>query len=306
MVQVKGMQAAVSLMHGGFNGPNRAAEEALDMAPDFLAADAGSTDAGPAFLGGERGMTHRGGIKASMEYILPQAVGRGIPFIIGSAGLGGNRTTVGQFREIIEEVAREKGLSFRLAVINSEQDKDYLRERLRAGKIKPLAPSEPLTEDAIDRATHVVGMMGTEPVEEAIRQRRRRGAVRSHQRLGHVRGGANHARRAPGAGVAHGQGDRPLRHQHRADKGREHPRHRHRVRRPLHHQGHRPERQGERPQGRARDHLREQQPQLPARAARYAGHLRLAVRAGGSRAPSRSPAAGSWSGPTPSSWRAPS
>ena len=72
MVQVKGMQAAVSLMHGGFNGPNRAAEEALDMAPDFLAADAGSTDAGPAFLGGERGMTHRGGIKASIEYILPQ------------------------------------------------------------------------------------------------------------------------------------------------------------------------------------------------------------------------------------------
>ena len=120
MVQVKGMQAAVSLMHGGFNGPNRAAEEALDMAPDFLAADAGSTDAGPAFLGGERGMTHRGGIKASLEYILPQTVGRGIPFIIGSAGLGGNRTTVGHFREIIEEVAREKGLSFRLAVINSE------------------------------------------------------------------------------------------------------------------------------------------------------------------------------------------
>ena len=170
MVQVKGMQAAVSLMHGGFNGPNQAAEEALDLAPDFLAADAGSTDAGPAFLGGERGMTHRGGIKASLEYILPQAVRRGIPFIIGSAGLGGNRTTVGHFREIIEEVAREKGLNFRLAVINSEQDKDYLRRRLRAGKIKPLAPSEPLTEDVIDRATHVVGMMGTEPVEEAIRR----------------------------------------------------------------------------------------------------------------------------------------
>ena len=232
MVQVKGMQAAVSLMHGGFNGPNRAAEEALDMEPDFLAADAGSTDAGPAFLGGERGMTHRGGIKASMEYILPQTVGRGIPFIIGSAGLGGNRTTVGQFREIIEEVAREQGLSFRLAVINSEQDKEYLRERLRAGKIKPLAPSEPLTEDDVDRATHVVGMMGTEPVEEAIRQ----GA--DVVLCGRISDSAMFAavpimRGVPPEQAWHmGQGDRPLRHQHRADQGREHPRHRHRVRRP--------------------------------------------------------------------------
>ena len=41
---------------------------------------------------------------------------------------------------------------------------------MRAGKIKPLAPSEPLTEDVIDRATHIVGMMGTEPVERAIEQ----------------------------------------------------------------------------------------------------------------------------------------
>ena len=51
MVEVSGMPAGVSLMHGGFHGPNQALEEALDRrVPDFLAADAGSTDAGPAFL----------------------------------------------------------------------------------------------------------------------------------------------------------------------------------------------------------------------------------------------------------------
>ena len=170
MVEVKGMAAAVSLMHGGFNGPRKAAEDAMEQQPDFMAADAGSTDAGPAFLGGEKGMTHRGGIKASLEYIIPQAVAKGIPFIVGSAGMGGNRAGVAFFRDIIEEVAREKELSFRLAVINSEQDKEYLKRRLRDGKITPLPPSEPLTEDVIDRATHVVGMMGTEPVVEALRQ----------------------------------------------------------------------------------------------------------------------------------------
>ena len=170
MVAVKGMVAGVSLMHGGFNGPRKAAEEAMNQQPDFMAADAGSTDAGPAFLGGETGMTHRGGIKASLEYIIPLAVEKKIPFIIGSAGLGGNRAGVAFFREIIEEVAREKGLNFRLAIINSEQDKDYLKRRLRAGKITPLAPAEPLTEEIIDRSAHIVGMMGTEPVIEALQQ----------------------------------------------------------------------------------------------------------------------------------------
>ncbi len=67
-------------------------------------------------------------------------------------------------------MAREKGLNFRLAIINSEQDKDYLKRRLRAGKITPLAPAEPLTEEIIDRSTHIVGMMGTEPVIEALQQ----------------------------------------------------------------------------------------------------------------------------------------
>ena len=49
--------------------------------------------------------------------------------------------TPGQAREIVEEISREKGLHFRGAFIDSEQDKGYLQQRLKDGKIKPLAPS---------------------------------------------------------------------------------------------------------------------------------------------------------------------
>jgi len=171
MVEVSGMPAGVGLMHGGFHGPNQALEEALERRiPDFLAADAGSTDAGPAFLGGDKGMTHREGIKQSLEYILPLALNKKVPFIVGSAALGGNAPGLQSFREIVEEISREKGLHFRVAFIDSEQDKGYLQQRLKDGKIKPLAPSPNLTEDDINRSTHIVGMMGTEPLVKALEQ----------------------------------------------------------------------------------------------------------------------------------------
>ena len=169
MVEVRGMPAGVAVMHGGFSGPNKAMEEALEtMNPDYLAADAGSTDAGPAFLGGEKGMTHRSGIKQSLEYILPLAIKRNVPLIIGSAGMGGNNAGLKFFREITEEVAKEKDLHFKAAFIDSEQDKSYLKRRLKDNRIKPLYPAPPLTEDDIDKSTHIVGMMGTEPFIHAL------------------------------------------------------------------------------------------------------------------------------------------
>ena len=59
-------------------------------------------------------------------------------------------------------------MSFRLALIDSEQDKEYLRSKLKEGKTSPLGPVPPLTEGHIDRATHIVGMMGAEPWQKAL------------------------------------------------------------------------------------------------------------------------------------------
>jgi hypothetical protein len=43
--------------------------------------------------------------------------------------------------EIVEEIAREEDLHFKLAVIHSEQDKQYLKRRFAEGRIKPLRPT---------------------------------------------------------------------------------------------------------------------------------------------------------------------
>ena len=53
-------------------------------------------------------------------------------------------------------------------MIRSEQDREYLKSKLRAGKITPLNPAPHLDEAVLDRSLHIVGMMGAEPIAKAL------------------------------------------------------------------------------------------------------------------------------------------
>jgi hypothetical protein len=75
-----------------------------------------------------------------------------------------------EVRGIVEDIAREEGLSFRLALIRSEQSREYLRRRLHEKRIQPLEPAPPFDEGVIDRSAHIVGMMGAEPFMRALEQ----------------------------------------------------------------------------------------------------------------------------------------
>ena len=70
----------------------------------------------------------------------------------------------------MREIAREDALHFRLAIIHSEQDKDWVRQQLRAGRVKALRNVKPLNDATIDRATRIVGMMGAEPFQRALEE----------------------------------------------------------------------------------------------------------------------------------------
>jgi hypothetical protein len=56
-----------------------------------------------------------------------------------------------------------------LAKIRSEISKDIVLEHLREGKVRPLAPSAPLTTEEVEQSLHIVCMMGAEPIQEALR-----------------------------------------------------------------------------------------------------------------------------------------
>src|SRR5258706_5860765 len=91
-----------------------------------------------------------------------------IPVIIGSAGTAGGDVHVDWVFEIAREVIAEHDLTLRTAVIYAEQDKACLKRLLHENRILPLDPAPPISDNVIDGSTRIVGMMGVEPLQQAL------------------------------------------------------------------------------------------------------------------------------------------
>jgi len=153
----------------GYGFPVSSFEEGLKRNPHLIAVDAGSTDPGPYYLGAGVSFTDRGAVKRDLEFMIKAAVERGIPVCIGTAGGSGGKPHLDWNKEIIEEIAKENNLNFKLAVINAQIPKETIKDKLAAGKVTPLDPAPELTEEMIDETTRIVGQMGIEPFIAAYR-----------------------------------------------------------------------------------------------------------------------------------------
>jgi hypothetical protein len=160
--------AATGVCGSGFR--QTSLEEAMRRQPHFIGCDCGSTDPGPYPLGAGGTAFPRIAIKRDLRLMLLAARHAGIPLLLGSAGTAGGEPHIAIVKDILCEIAAEEGLRFPLAIIHAEQDKAYLKRRLREGRIKPLKPAPPFDEAVIDRAERIVGMMGSEPYLRALEQ----------------------------------------------------------------------------------------------------------------------------------------
>ena len=161
------MMATTGLLGYGFGEDSF--RHGLEVDLDFIAADAGSMDPGPHYLGAGVPFVSRKAIKRDLGLMLEGALEKGIPMLIGSAGGGGSAPQVALVREVIEEIAAERGFHFKMAVIHADQSKDYLHEKLKAGKIEPLGPIDDATSETIEESHRVVAMMGVEPFQQALK-----------------------------------------------------------------------------------------------------------------------------------------
>jgi hypothetical protein len=150
---------------GSLGAGVRAAEVALGLerGADVIAADAGSTDSGAAYLALGISKNNREAVKADLRLLVAARAKKGIPLLIGSCGQAGGDAGVDWTRDITVEVADELGLKPRIALLYSEQDKETLRRKAAAGRIHALPPLGPITESMIDGCEHLVAMMGPEP-----------------------------------------------------------------------------------------------------------------------------------------------
>ena len=143
-------------------------EKALGLEPHFIGVDAGSTDPGPAYLGSGNMAFPKAAVQRDLRLMLSGARRLGVPLLIGTAGTAGADPQLELVAGIIKEIAAAEGLKFKLGLIHAEQDKSYVRQKLREGRIKPLHPAPEFNEATIDRSEHIVGMMGAEPFIRAV------------------------------------------------------------------------------------------------------------------------------------------
>ncbi|MGY8994506.1 MAG: acyclic terpene utilization AtuA family protein, partial [Rhodospirillales bacterium] len=153
----------------GYGFTEQAFQRALDAGMDFIGCDAGSMDPGPYYLGEGIPFVSREASKRDLSIMLEGAIAHGIPLLIGTSGGGGGEPHLAFTRQLVEEIAAEKGLHFKMAMVHSELGQNYLLKKVRAGKVRPLGPIGELTEDDVRNTHRVVAMMGVEPYHEALK-----------------------------------------------------------------------------------------------------------------------------------------
>ena len=154
----------------GYGFPEESFYRGLERKPDLIAVDAGSTDPGPHYLGSGKSFTDRIGVKRDLRYMITDGVKRNIPVVVGTAGGCGARPHLDWCREIVEEIARENDLNFKLGLIHCDVEKATVKDALNAGKIQPLEFVPELDEATIDESVNIVAQIGVEPMIDALDQ----------------------------------------------------------------------------------------------------------------------------------------
>jgi hypothetical protein len=137
--------------------------------PHVIACDAGSTDSGPTSLGSGAPKFSRDACKRDLRLLLQARQALGVPLIVGSCGTSGRDVGVDWMAAILNEIAAEEGLEMRTALIKADQSSAYVTRRWSEGRIVPLVPAPPVTP-AVIQASHMVGMMGAEPIAAALQE----------------------------------------------------------------------------------------------------------------------------------------
>ncbi len=152
----------------GYGLPTKALQEGLARKPDCLGCDMGSIDVGPYFLGSGELATADEMMRRDLADVLVAARSLDVPLLIGTAGTAGASAHLDATAAVLREIAREKGLHFKLALIRADMPRATVKAAARAGRITPIGAMPPLTDAEIDAAGNLVGQMGTEAFCRAL------------------------------------------------------------------------------------------------------------------------------------------
>jgi len=156
----------------GYGFPEKWFNKGLEMEPDVIAVDSGSTDSGPHKLGLGDMTCSRDAYYRDISKLLKAVYDQKIPLFISSAAGAGTNEQVDTFLHIIKEISKKNDYHFNIAAIYSEIDKDFVKNKLQNNKIKPCGLVDELTEEEIDLATTIVAQMGVEPYIKILEEKK--------------------------------------------------------------------------------------------------------------------------------------
>ena len=139
----------------------------VERRPHVVAADAGSGDIGPFYLGSGHWYNPREWEEHDLSVMLKGADKYGAKVVVGSAGGAGLDQAVDRYFEIVSATVRAEGLRPRkVARIYSQVDDDWLLERI--ARSRQLGAPWPLTREIVEQTSRAVAMIGLEPYLEAL------------------------------------------------------------------------------------------------------------------------------------------
>lgn len=152
----------------GLGFDRKALERGVQMKPDIIAIDGGSTDSGPFSLGAGQSKYSRAATKSEWRDLMLARAKAGVPLVIGTAGTCGSDATVDWMFDITEELAKDLGQRLRVARLYSGQPADRVAKAMREGRLTPLAPAPAVDEDGLHAMTNIVALAGAEQVQAAL------------------------------------------------------------------------------------------------------------------------------------------
>jgi hypothetical protein len=90
--------------------------------------------------------------------------------VVGSAGGAGAAPHLQWTVQIVEEIAHEEKLAFRLGIIAADLPQSLLLEGLESGRVSPLTGAPPLDRSVLESTDALVAQMGVEPIQQALAQ----------------------------------------------------------------------------------------------------------------------------------------
>ncbi len=140
----------------------------IAMGATAIAIDGGSTDSGPYYLGASVAKTAASAAERDLRILLAAACENRIPLIVGSCGTAGTDAGVDWVAEIALRIAATDRLSFRMARIYSELDAETVIAAIDGGRVRSLPPLGELTPETVRSCTHIVALMGHDPIVAAL------------------------------------------------------------------------------------------------------------------------------------------